>query len=1264
MNEVKDFAALRIILASPEDIKSWSHGEVTKPETINYRTFKPEKDGLFDEKIFGPTKDWECYCGKYKRIRYRGVICDKCGVEVTQSKVRRERMGHIKLAAPVAHVWFFKGTPSKLSQLLDITPRSLDAVVYFAEYLVVDTDEDKRAQALSSLSEEVKNRQEEVKKEFEERSKEIDKEVKEEVEKVGVKNKEQRELIVDELKLKEKARLASLKEEEAAEMARVEEISKTLSDRIKTIKKMSLLSEDEYQRLADYKVEGFMKVGMGAEALLEILKTLDLNELARGLREEFQNSTGQKQLKATKRLRVVEGFRNADIKLDWMILESLPVIPPDLRPMVQLSGGRFATSDLNDLYRRVINRNNRLKRLTDLGAPEIILRNEKRMLQEAVDALIDASQRPTTTRAGVQQLRSLSDMLKGKQGRFRQNLLGKRVDYSGRSVIIVAPDIKLNECRLPKEMALELFKPFVLRELIFQGYAPNVKSAKHVFERRGTEVWDILEAITKNHPVLLNRAPTLHRLGMQAFFPILTEGSAIGIHPSVTTGYGADFDGDQMAIHVPLSMASQEEAINLMMSTNNLLRPADGEPIMTPKQDVFLGCFYLTKMLEAEPKGLYSEENAITAYQSGKISVQEPINLFYKGEVLKTTVGRLLFNLALPEELRYFNDLVKGPILKGLFSKSQNLLGKDRTVKMIDDLKDLGFLYVTESGLSMSITDCEIIPNKAKLIAQTDKKVEEIEKNLRRGLITETEKVRLSEELWAELTTEIDELTWRNLSPNNPLKMMQESGARGSRDQIKQLAGMRGLIADPLGRIVELPQKSNYREGLDVYEYFTSTRGARKGLVDKALKTADAGYLTRRLVDVAHDLLIREEDCGTKEGLLFRQEEERPGKFLERLVGRVAAVAIKGKNGKVAKKAGVIVAEEDLADLEKAEVKEALMRSVLTCETKFGVCQSCYGRDLSTKKVVGMGTPVGVIAAQSIGEPGTQLTMRTFHLGGIIGLDITQGLPRVDEIFEARTPKTPAVISELPGKVAVVDSDEGRKVRITASDKGSKVEKEYVIPVTSELRVKDDDQVEAGDPLTSGHLDLKTLLETKGIRAVQQYVIGELQKVYESQGAPINDKHFETIVRKMSEKVRIETSGNTALLPGELVDKVRFAEENAKVLAQGGEPATAAVVILGITRAALYTESVLSAASFQETTSVLTDAATSGKIDYLRGLKENVIIGRLIPTGESARLTAKVENLEETPVVAAEEVDIAEAEVTEKETKKEPKVSKELVAEA
>ena len=1251
--EIKDFEALRIILASAEDIYGWSHGEVTKPETINYRTFRPEKDGLFDEKIFGPTKDWECYCGKYKRIRYRGVICDKCGVEVTQSKVRRDRMGHITLSAPVAHVWFFKGSPSKLSQLLDITPRSLESIIYFAEYLVTDIHEEKRKEAVKQVEEKIKKEKEEISAEYKKRDKEVEKETSGEIKKIDIKNKEQKELIVDEINLKGKAKLAVLRDGESEELVRAGDEGKALLNRIESISKLSLLSEDEYLRFIDYGIESFLKVGMGAEALLEALKTVDLAKLSQELREEVQNNTGQKQIKATKTLRIVEGLRNAGIGLDRMILKYLPVIPPDLRPMVQLSGGRFATSDLNDLYRRVINRNNRLKRLTDLGAPEIILRNEKRMLQEAVDALIDSSQKPTTRAVASQQLRSLSDMLKGKQGRFRQNLLGKRVDYSGRSVIIVAPDIKLNECRVPKEMALELFKPYVLRELIFQGYAPNVKSAKNIFERRGEEVWDILEDITKNHPVLLNRAPTLHRLGFQAFFPILTEGNAIGIHPSVCAGYGADFDGDQMAIHVPLSKASQEEAVDRMMSTNNLLRPADGEPIMTPSRDVFFGIYYLTRLQEGEPRGLFSSEEAITAYQAGKLKLKEPINMVYKKELIVTSVGRVFFNDVLPEEMQFINSEMTGSGLKSILTESKNLFGVESTVKLIDDIKDLGFLFATKSGLSMSITDSEIIKEKGDLIKEADKKVEEIENNFQRGLITSNEKTRLVEEVWANVTTDIDEKTWVSLSKNNPLRLMQESGARGSRDQIKQLAGMRGLVADPLGRIVELPSKSNFREGLDIYEYFTSTRGARKGLVDKALKTADAGYLTRRLVDVAHDVITREEDCKTKDGIPISDDPGRSTPFAQRLYGRTLADDLLDDKGKVVLKKGELVIEENFEKVKVAKVSNAKIRSALTCESRYGICISCYGIDLSVRKIVSIGTPVGVIAAQSIGEPGTQLTMRTFHLGGVVGLDITQGLPRVDEIFEARLPKTAAVVTEIPGKVQVVESDDGRKVMILSKGTSSKAEKEYIIPVATELIVKDGQEVEAGDKLTGGHLDLKILLDTKGIRAVQQYVISELQRVYESQGAPINDKHFEVIVRKMGEKVKIESPGDTSLLPGELVDKIKFADENARVLAEGGDPATASVVILGITRASLYTDSVLSAASFQETTTVLRDAAISGKIDYLRGLKENVIIGRLIPTGERARLdkVKEARNIENS-VVAAEEIKLKEAEVKKTKTEK------------
>lgn len=1219
---IKDFRSLRISLASPERVKEWSHGEITKPETINYRTLKPEKDGLFDERIFGPTKDWECYCGKYKRIRYKGIICDKCGVEVTQSKVRRERMGHLSLSAAVAHVWFFKGAPSKLSLLLDMTPRSLDAVIYFAQYLVTSVDADKKDAALKKLQEALEVEKKKLEDVHEEQVKSVEGELKSEVKKLDIKDKEHKAIVQGEMGLKSRAKIAQLKDELVLEQTKVEELFKALTERVENLAALTLLSEDEYYRLVEYGIDDFFTVGMGAEALEKVLKEIDLDKLAAQLREEVATGVGQKQLKATKRLHVVEGLKVAGIRPEWMIMHILPVIPPDLRPMVQLSGGRFATSDLNDLYRRVINRNNRLRRLTELGAPEIILRNEKRMLQEAVDSLIDSTQRPGVRAVNQQELRSLSDMLKGKQGRFRQNLLGKRVDYSGRSVIVVGPELALNQCRLPKEMALELFRPFVQRELILQGYAPNVKSAKHVFERRGTEVWDILEEVTKNHPVLLNRAPTLHRLGIQAFYPVLTEGKAIAIHPSVCVGYGADFDGDQMAVHVPLSKESIEESINLMMSTNNLRKPSDGGPIMTPKHDSWLGIFYLTA-LEQDGKvreGLpFSDESeAIFAYMIRKIGLREPIKVRLNGEVVETTAGRVLFNEALPEKFRFENRQIKGSDLVKIVDRTIRELGRDEAVKLIDQIKNLGFRYATRSGISMSAFDATTIPEKGKLLAAAEKEVEEIEKNWRRGLITKTEKTKLSERVWASLTAQIDELTWQHLGSHNPVRIFAESGARGSRDQVKQIAGMRGLVADPTGKVVELPTKSNFREGLNVFEYFTSSRGARKGLVDKALKTAEAGYLTRRLVDVAHDMLVRSDDCGTKEGVEIVDSEERTVNFADRLVGRVTASDLNSAKGKVVVSANTEINEEIAKKIVESEVKSVTVRSALTCQAKFGICARCYGWDLSSKGPVAIGTPVGVIAAQSIGEPGTQLTMRTFHLGGIVGLDITQGLPRVEELFEARVPKTPAIVAEIAGKVEVVESDGARKVRVKAS--GGE-EKEYLIPATAELLVSDKDLVAPGQSLTSGHLDIKQVLEIKGIRAAQEYIISEIQRVYESQGVSIADKHFEVIVRKMSEKVRVETKGDTNLLPGELVDRERFNRTNAEVLAEGGEPATAQLVLLGITRAALFTESWLSAASFQETTSVLTDAATTGKVDHLLGLKENVIIGRLVPTGERARLT-------------------------------------------
>ncbi len=1221
MNELIDFESLKITLASTEDIKTWSFGEVTKPETINYRTLKPEKDGLFDERIFGPTKDWECYCGKYKRIRYRGIVCDKCGVEVTQSRVRRERMGHITLAAPVVHNWFFKGSPSKLGLLLDISPRSLDAVVYFASYLVISTDADKKREILESLQDELEKKKKEQSQALKEMIEGEEKDVKKEVAtiKTGAKAKETADLKIEEVQLSMRQRQAKLREENAQEASRLEEIYKNISDMVNAIKPLDLLSEEEYLKLSDYDAEGFMKVGMGAEAVLQVLDKLDLAKLSVSLREEIVTTSGQKHIKATKKLRVVESMRKASLNPTWMIMKVLPVLPPDLRPMVQLSGGRFATSDLNDLYRRVINRNNRLKKLIELGAPEIILRNEKRRLQEAVDALID-SQRVKNIRAS-QELRSLSDMLRGKQGRFRQNLLGKRVDYSGRSVIVVGPELELNEAGIPKEMALEMFKPFVLREVIAQGHAPNVKSAKHFIERRTGEVWDILENITKNHPILLNRAPTLHRLGIQAFYPILIEGDAIRIHPCICAGFNADFDGDQMAIHVPLSEKSKEEAKNLMMAARNLVRPADGSPITLPNKEMALGVYYLTSPnTNIEPySGIFANaEEVLLALSSKKIGIRTRVSVKIGKEILETTVGRVLFNMQLPEEMRFMNETVSAAMIKKLINTAIDKMPEEEVSKLIDKLKGLGFEGATFSGLSVSVFDCKIVDNKDEIIHKADLEVETIEKNFKMGLITRDEQRRLSQEVWLAVTNELADLTWRSLKEDNAIKIISDSGgSRATAEQVKQLSAMRGLVTDPSGQIVPLPIKSNFREGLSVFEYFTSARGARKGLADRAIKTAESGYLTRRLVDVAHDAIIRLEDCGAKSGIKFAITDKRQAHIAQRIVGRITAkevVAPKGK--KVIIPANTLVDEAMAQEVHSAGVEELEIRSPLTCEAKYGLCQMCYGKDLVSREMVAIGTPVGVIAAQSIGEPGTQLTMRTFHTGGIVGLDITQGLPRVEELFEARSPKYVAQIAEITGKVKIEETEDGYVIKVNSTTLKPPVEREYFVLPTAELNVSDGDLVAAGTPLSSGYLDIKEVLAISGLRAAQMYVISGAQEVYESQGVAINDKHFEVIVKKMSEKVRIETPGDTVLLPGELIDKYRFAEENAKVLAEGGEPSTAQVVILGITRAALYIESFLSAASVQETTRILTDAAIEGKTDKLIGLKENVIIGRLIPTSE------------------------------------------------
>lgn len=1235
LRNLTDFKSLIIRLASPEEVRAWSRGEVTKPETINYRTLKPEKDGLFDERIFGPTKDWECYCGKYKRIRYKGVICDKCGVEVTQSRVRRERMGHIALASPTVHVWFFKGAPSKISLLLDVPPRAIEQVIYFARYLVLEVDEKNKKSALKRLEEALSSREKEIKQGFEERKRALAEKSEDEKNKVllRIKDKEQAALATNEIELDLRKKETSLAEEERTTIEKTSELFENLIVLVKSLRPSSILSEEEYDELERYEATDFFEAKMGAEAVLAAVAKLNLEELAVSLRAELEETKGltSRYVKLTKRLKIVDGMRRAKIDPSWMVVRVLPVLPPDLRPMVQLSGGRFATSDLNDLYRRVINRNNRLKHLIELGAPEIILRNEKRMLQESVDSLIDASQRKATRRGrGRQPLRSISDLLRGKQGRFRQNLLGKRVDYSGRSVIIVGPDLNLNQCGLPKDMALEMFKPFVLREMISRGIAPNVKSAKNMLERRPPEIFDILDEITKDHPVILNRAPTLHKLSIQAFYPVLIEGSAIRIHPAICSGFNADFDGDQMAVHVPLSTKAIQEARDLMLPQHNLLRPADGSPITTPaSKEMALGVYYLTSIdVRIEPSSTVfaDKEEVLLAYQTGKIELRQKMSVRLNASIIETTVGRILFNEVLPEGFEFVNEAVTSSKIKELFTRAFATVEREKVVLMVDAIKELGFLGGTLSGLSFGIFDSKILPEKEKILKGADARVAEIENNFAQGLITAEEKRRLSQEVWIEVAEELADKTWNLLDETSPIRIVIDAKVgRASRDQVKQLAAIRGLVVDPLGKIVELPIKSNFREGLSVFEYVTSSRGSRKGLTDTALKTADAGYLTRRLVDVAHDVIIRSEDCGTKDGLTIKRGN-RSSVFAKRIVGRFAAEDVKVGKGKqetilVAK--GQVIDEVKSIQIEASDISEVLVYSPLTCSLRYGICTKCYGVDLSNKKLVEAGVPVGVIAAQSIGEPGTQLTLRTKHAAGVITADVTQGLPRVEELIEARTPKVMTPLSEILGKVTVIDSEEGWKVRITSTNTKPKEEREYIIPKTIQLAVEDKQLIEAGTPLAQGSLDIREILSIKGLRAAQEYLINEVQKVYESQGIPIHDKHFEVIIRKMSDEVRVITSGDTPLLPGELVEKSTFEEENEKVLAAGGEPASAQQVILGITRRALFTESWLSAASFQQTTDVLTNASLMGKEDKLLGLKENVIIGRLIPVSTERAALSK-----------------------------------------
>ncbi len=1127
MLDIKNFDRLRIGLASPEQIRAWSSGEVKKPETINYRTLKPERDGLFCERIFGPVRDWECHCGKYKRVRYKGIICDRCGVEVTRSKVRRERLGHIELAAPVSHIWYFKGIPSRMGLLLDMSPRALEKVLYFVSYIVIDPGDT-------------------------------------------------------------------------------------------PLQKKQLLTEAEYREYRE-KYGNRFRAGMGAEAIKELLQEIDLDELSRQLRAELKEATGQRKVRAIRRLEVVEAFRKSGNRPEWMILEVIPVIPPELRPMVQLDGGRFATSDLNDLYRRVINRNNRLKRLLDLGAPDIIVRNEKRMLQEAVDALIDNGRRGRpVTGPGNRPLKSLSDMLKGKQGRFRQNLLGKRVDYSGRSVIVVGPELKLHQCGLPKEMALELFKPFVMKRLVSLGYAHNIKSAKRMVERARNEVWDVLEDVIKEHPVLLNRAPTLHRLGIQAFEPVLVEGRAIQIHPLVCTGYNADFDGDQMAVHVPLSAEAQAEARILMLSSHNILSPKDGRPIVAPTQDMVLGCYYLTLMrpgAKGEGKIFRDFHEAYLAYEAKEVDLQARIKVRLNGELVETTVGRLFFNEVIPPELGFINEVVEKKTLAQIIAKCYRQLGYARTAELLDGIKKLGFTYATKAGITISVHDFTTPPDKEQILAEAEAEVEKVEQQYRRGLITAEERYEKVTSIWQRATDKVTDSLLKVLDPFNPVYMMAISGARGNIQQIRQLAGMRGLMADPSGRIIDLPIKTNFREGLTVLEYFISTHGARKGLADTALRTADSGYLTRRLVDVAQDVIVREEDCGTKEGIWAEALTDGTDvieTLEERIVGRFTLQpVVHPETGEILIPANTEIQEEHIPLLEAAGIKRVLIRSVLTCKTRYGVCQKCYGRNLATGFPVEIGEAVGIMAAQSIGEPGTQLTMRTFHTGGVAGEDITQGLPRVEELFEARKPKGQAIIAECSGFVRITEAKGKKEIEVIGEDE----KYTYQVPFGSRLKVEEGQYVEAGQELTEGPINPHDLLQVKGVVAAELYLLREVQRVYRMQGVDINDKHIEVMIRQMLRKVKVEDPGDTELLPGGLVEVFEFEEENARALAEGKEPAVARPVILGITKASLATESFLSAASFQETTRVLTEAAIKGKVDPLLGLKENVIIGKLIPAG-------------------------------------------------
>ncbi len=1390
MLEVNDFNAIRISLASPEQIRGWSYGEVTKPETINYRTLKPEKDGLFCERIFGPTKDWECYCGKYKRVRFKGIVCDKCGVEVARSKVRRERMGHIELASPVSHIWYFKGTPSRIGLLLDLSPRNLERILYFALYVITDIDEDARQRELMHMDEELlkleQNLDEQVVELIDQLKDKRDSDIlktRNRIEEDRVEAEARREQELEAARRAESDTLAQLRasmgqpaeediifeptgqiivpegdvvtprhteslEQKAeicrndiAENARREiEATRLESDRdaertkleyqgqidsaqshlelervsnrqrleqlrrdLEGLKKMDLLQEGRYRELKDA-FGGVFRAGMGAEAVRELIAGLDMDKLAGELRREIGSTVGQRRKKATKRLKVVEAFRKSNTSPEWMILTVLPVLPPDLRPMVQLDGGRFATSDLNDLYRRVINRNNRLKRLLELSAPEIIIRNEKRMLQEACDALIDNGRRGRAVAgSGNHKLKSLSDMLKGKQGRFRQNLLGKRVDYSGRSVIVVGPELKLHQCGLPKRMALELFKPFVMRKLVEQNFAHNIKSAKRFVERVKPEVWDVLEEVIKDHPVLLNRAPTLHRLGIQAFEAVLVEGSAIQLHPLVCSAFNADFDGDQMAVHVPLSDKAQDEARQLMLSTRNLLSPGTGDPSIGASQDMVLGCFYLTQERpdqKGENRVFTDTTEVLLAYESGVVALQAPIKvrlgdvdvydnpppdkatiIHANGKRVRTTVGRVIFNQALPERLRFKNYAMKKENLRQVIGECFKEYGRAKTAELADEIKRLGFTYATKAGATIAISDVKVPIGKQEELARADAKIVELEEQYRDGLITDHEKYQQTVDVWNEATDNVTRMVEATLDPYGSIYTIARSGATKAKfQQIRQLSGMRGLMASPSGRIIDVPIRGNFREGLSVLEYFISSHGARKGLADTALRTAESGYLTRRLIDVAQDVIVNDEDCGTTDGILITEADSKEMMLPDirsRLIGRVLAEPIPGFEHIAP---GDELIDEQVDEIVNSGVKAVRVRSVLACLAHRGICRKCYGRDLAANSLVKIGAAVGIIAAQSIGEPGTQLTMRTFHTGGIAGAqgDITQGLPRVEELFEARVPKDKAEISEIDGVVEIVKDPNTnvRTVRVVSSNvffdeyplpTGSQVlvndkdhilkdqviammpaengsepipvmartegelninadgmltirfeereERSYPIPAARNIVVADGQKIQAGTPITGGQRDPQDVLRIQGREAVQMYVVKEVQRVYRNTGVYISDKHIEVIIRQMLRRVKVEEPGDTEMLPNDLVDRFVYADTNARVLAEGGEPATAQTVLLGVTKASLNTDSFLAAASFQETTRVLTEAAIEARTDHLVGLKENVIIGKLIPAG-------------------------------------------------